>query len=267
MRPQLLNAARMELTYAILRSICGNYTTNFQTTGLYNKTNAAIVGVAANGPSQARCVYGKGTAANVGQYNASVHGGCNAMNVANFDVDSHTKGGLSVDHLIQLKAKAVSNTDEMAITPFIRSTKKSQGVNQYVYLMDPISYGSLRKDPDWDKYIYRGLVSSVDQPEGLSGSMYRGMIDGIYVYECPELEDFRVTGKASHNLLLGSQAVGILWGKQPNVKTLTSQDYGRDATAAIMQIRGQKPLMYPSKDDPTNAQVERGIIHSFVRYV
>jgi len=260
LRPELLQTASNELTDALFRSMVGSYSSNFQQSGIYNKTNTAITGVS-SGPVKQRAVYGSDVNdASKGKYDASIYTACNGM--------SHNDAKLSVDHLLKLKKKALSKKDEMAIQPFMKEMKNKQLMPQYIYFCDPASYLDLRKDPDWRDYMYRGMVDGSDQPEGLTGAMYRGKVEGIYVYECPELEDYRAintdTKTVCHNVLLGSQAVGVVWGKKPVVREGVDLDYKSVARFGVIQIRGQKALMYPSKAEPTTKQVERGIIHSFV---
>ncbi|CAK9254197.1 unnamed protein product [Sphagnum jensenii] len=59
-------------------------------------------------------------------------------------------------------------------------------------------------------------LSNDNQPEGISGARYRGMVEGVMIYECPELNRFAVTSTggnnitASWNLFLGAQAFEII---------------------------------------------------------
>jgi hypothetical protein len=99
----------------------------------------------------------------------------------------------------------------------------------------------------------------------LSGARYRGTIEGVMIYECPELARYRVTNTqtAAWNLFLGAQAFGLCWSKRPWFE-MEQRDFNLNVAMAACEIRGQKAMMFPSFQNTANL-VERGIIHSFVR--
>ena len=246
LRPLLLNAQRRNMVKSILDA---------GTVLLYNKADGG------NGPSQDRGVY-----AGV-DYNASIFAGVGTMTGASYD-----QSGLSVAHLRKLKSMAITGgtsfEKESRIRPVELKTKKGFPEELYIYLMDTDSYVSLAKDPAWKEFVYRGVIQNSDQPEGLSGARYRGMVEGIMVYECPELSRYRITNDAkmaSWNLLLGAQAFGICWGKRPWFE-MENRDFNLNKAMAVCEIRGQKALQFPSFQDPTKL-VEKGIIHSFTQVV
>jgi hypothetical protein len=243
MRPLLMNAQRRNLVKSVLDS---------GTIGLYTPTGGG------NGPQKDRVVYGGVN------YNAKIHTAVGTMTGATYD-----KSGLSVAHLRQLKSMAINGgtafEKESRIKPMELRTKKGFPEELYVYLMDTDSYVSLSKDPEWKDFVYRGVIQSKDQPEGLSGARYRGQVEGIMVYECPELSRYRVTNThvAAWNMLLGAQAFGLCWAQRPWFE-MEQRDFNLNVAMAVCEIRGQKALMFPSFQD--NAKlVERGIIHSFVQ--
>ena len=163
LRPLLMNAQQRNLVKSILDSA---------TTGLYTPT------VGGDGPQKDRVVYGGVN------YNAKIHAAVGTMTGATYD-----KSGLSVAHLRKLKSMAINGGTEFEkesrIKPMELRTKKGFPEELYVYLMDTDSYVSLSKDPEWKDFVYRGVIQSKDQPEGLSGARYRGQVEGIMVYECP----------------------------------------------------------------------------------
>ena len=245
LRPSLINAQKRNLIYSIL---------NAGTSNLYNSANGG------NGPKEDRAVYA-GAA-----YNASIYTACDAMAGATYDAN-----GLSVAHLRKLKSMAITGGTvferEAKIRPVELTTRKGFPVETYVYLMDTDSYISLSKDPEWKDFVYRGVIQTNDQPEGLSGARYRGTVEGIMVYECPELAEHRVATSANKvsawNLFLGAQAFGVLWAKRPWFVT-DGRDFGFNVAMSACEIRGEKALMFPSFQNPAET-IERGIIHSFVQ--
>lgn len=245
LRPLLLNAQRRNLIKSLLDSA---------TRGLYNPANGG------NGPRIDRVLYAGA------DYNASIYTACDAMAGATYDAN-----GLSVAHLRKLKSMAITGGSaferESRIKPIELKTKRGFPEELYVYLMDTDSYVSLSKDPAWKDFVYRGVIQGNDQPEGLSGARYRGMVEGIMVYECPELSRYRVSTSgnkvAAWNLFLGAQAFGLCWGKRPWFE-MENRDFNLNAAMAVCEIRGQKALMFPSFQDETQL-VERGIIHSFAQ--
>ena len=63
---------------------------------------------------------------------------------------------------------------------------------------------------------------------------------------------------------MGGQALGLAWSKKPFFR-LEMSDYSMNKNMAACEIRGQKALQFPSTLRP-DTKIERGLIHSFVRY-
>lgn len=246
MKPVLQIAHQRNIIYSLLQSA---------TTLLYPDFTT--------GPTADRVVY-SGV-----PYNASIRTSLDAM-AAN--TSAYNSSGLSVNLIRIMRDMAimggVSFGHEKKIAPIMLSKTKNAWVPTYVYLMDTISYRSLCQDPDWKIYFGRGTIESADQPSGLTGSFYRGMIDNIQVFECMELGDFQQTSaqnggaRFSWNLFMGAQAFYLLWGKMPWFVTEQS-NMNTIIEMAILEIRGQKPLMFPSFNN-SQVPVESGLIHSFV---
>lgn len=244
LRPLLLNVTRRNLVKSMLDAA---------TIDLYIP--------AVNGPSENRCVYAGA------KHSAKITEAVKDMTGATPD-----KNGLSVDHIRELKRLAVSGGTKYEIEAKIRpveiKTKKGFPEELYVYLIDTNSYQSLVKDPAWDKFVYRGVIQGDNQPEGLSGARYRGMVEGVMIYECPELARYRVKGStgnniASWNLFLGAQALGIVWAKRPWFE-MEHRDFNLNVAMAVCEMRGQKALCFASRQDK-NKVIEKGLIHSFVQ--
>ena len=245
--PLLMNVSKRYLVKSILDA---------GTMGLYNPAQGGT------GPLKDRSVYA-GVA-----YKDKIYAGVKTMTGPTYD-----KSGLSVAHLRKLKSLAITGgasfEGEAKLQPVTLSTKKGFPEECYIYLMDTDSYVSLSQDPEWKDFVYRGIIQGKDQPEGLSGARYRGMVDGIMVYECPELSRYRIRiadGQkqvSSWNLFLGAQAFALCWGKRPWFET-ESRDFNLNKAVAVCEIRGQKALQFPSFQNPQQL-IERGIIHSFTQ--
>lgn len=250
MKPKLQIAHRRNIIYSLLQSATiGNYT-NF-----------------ANGPVADRVVYAAPSNAPI--YNANIQTALDAM-AAN--TSAYNSSGLSVAHIRKLRDMAIyggtSFEHEKRISPIMLSTMKGGWVPTYIYLMDTPSYRSLVQDTLWSGYFTRGTIeSTVNQPSGLKGAFFKGLIDNVEIYECPELGNFQQASAVnastfSWNLFMGAQAFFLLWGEQPWF-SLEYRNHRTVAEMAMMEIRGQKPLMFPSFNN-NQITVENGIIHSFI---
>ncbi len=250
LQPAILRLQRRKLVDDILREM---------TVKLYNSASGG------DGPLIDRVLFGGKS------YQASIYAGCNAMNAASFEVDSHTKDGLSVEHIRKLHRYArmggTTVNRETPLTPVQLKTRKGFPVENYMYLIDPESYSSLAKDPAWAVYFDSARKQVEDMPNGLDGARYRGQIEGVMIYECHELANFRVNTSnskvAAWNLLLGGNALGLVWSSRPQIITET-WDYQDNIGVGVKEYRGQAALKFPSRQNPT-VTIETGIIHSFVR--
>lgn len=259
LRPLLLNAQRRNLVLSLLNAACGSPAVG----GLYN---SALAG--GNGPTVDRVIYAAAGGGSPASYNAVINTAVNNMGAV-----GAAGSGLSVAHLRALKTYAIRGGStlerESRIKPIQLKDKRGFPEELYIYLMDTASYISLASDPSWTQFVYRGVVQNDNQPEGISGARYRGMAEGVMVYECPELSRYAVTSTggnnitSSWNLFLGAQAFGLCWAMRPWFE-MESRDFNLNAAMAVCEIRGQKAFMFPSFQN-TAINVERGILHSFVR--
>lgn len=174
---------------------------------------------------------------------------------------------LTVNHIRKLKNMAVQGgatyEAESRIKPITLRTRRGFPEELYLYLIDPETYTDLVKDTNWSQFVYRGVIQGEDQPEGISGSRYRGMVEGVLIYECPELSKIRPAATKGWNLFLGAQAMGLCWSRRPWFE-MESRDFNLNQAMAVCEIRGQKAFQYPSFVDVTKF-AERGIIHSLVK--
>jgi hypothetical protein len=248
LKPKLINAHTRNIVYQLLKS----------------GTTQAYPNLATSGPVASRAIYG--SQAYPG--NGFIQTGINSMTAGT----AYNQDGLSVAGIRQLRDYAIyggtSFEFEKRISPAMLTVEKGGWVPTYIYLMDTPSYTALTQDPDWKGYFTRGTIeSTINQPSGLKGAFFKGMIDNVEIYECPELGNFQQnstddTITVSWNLFMGAQAFLMTWGELPwffieysNMHTV--------AEMAMMEIRGQKSLKFPSFNNPA-VTVENGLIHHFV---
>lgn len=268
MKPLLQDAHNQNIVFSLLKAAT---TDSYPATGVMPNLLAPVTG-----PRTNRYVYGFNRVSD-----NSIEGGVNAMVTSGPGTNAAPGDGLSVRHIRKLRNIAMyggaNYEQEKRITPYQLETREGFASPYYVYFMDTPSYESLEQDADWAIYNGRGFKEMANQPTALSGSFFKGQIDNILVYEVPELGNFQVTSQggnnvtASWNLFCGAEAFGLVWAKEP----WFTQEWSNHNTVveqAVIEIRGQKALKFPSFNpalnapgQPKNVVVENGIIHSFVR--
>lgn len=185
---------------------------------------------------------------------------------------TYNTGGLSVSLIMRLKQMALSGSgdgnyeSELKIEPTEVSTKNGFPEEKHILFIEPEAYLSLYNDPDWKSMMFQGMIRGQNQAESISGARFKGEVDGVSVYVCPELTRQRVLSadgnkNAAWGLFLGAQAFGMSWGMRP---TFNEEyfDYKNNVGMCVSEIRGVKSLMFPSKVNEA-VNVERGIIHVF----
>jgi hypothetical protein len=253
-RSRLLRVSQKNLIWSLLGSVAGNKVLPTDQ-GIYNQANQK--------PGINRCNF-------AGVAYDPTWAGINAGLAAMATGVAYNQNGLSFKHLDQLKQLAemggMAYEAEKKITPYMMKSREGFQEDIFVYLMDPACFPQFQLDPVWVTQVGRGMIESSMQPSTLSGSRFKGMLDGIMVYSCPELAKFRITTGGhtyAWNMFMGAGALGLLWAKKPwftSKKTNAELDF----SAYVHEIRGQKPLLFPSiSGDGTN--VENGLIHSFIR--
>jgi hypothetical protein len=191
----------------------------------------------------------------------------------NLGGNAYGTGGLSVQSIKNMRDMAVLGgvtfEKEKRISPFMLKSREGFPYPMYVYFMSTASYKSLEADPDWKGFYNRGLIEMPNQPSSLVGSFFRGQIDGVLIYEVPELGNFKLgtaQGFANNNawnLFCGAQAFGLVWHKEPwfvqeftNMETIVQM--------AMLEFRGEKAIKFPSFTNES-IPIENGIIHHIVR--
>lgn len=263
LKPKLQTAHKRNITYSLLKSA------TFGDGSTANGTATGYGPAFTTGPISDRVQYG--TDATPGaNYNTNMITAANALSGPLF-----SNGGVSVQGIKNLRDKAIKGgnafENEKRISPFMLKTREGFPYPMYVYFMGTTSYKALEADPAWSNFYNRGIIEMPNQPSNLVGSFFRGQIDGVMIYEVPELENFNLgtaqgfTNTNAWNLFCGAQAFGLVWHKEPWFE----QEYSNMRTVvqmAMLEFRGQKAITFPSFQAANNlVPIENGIIHHIVR--
>jgi hypothetical protein len=248
-RPEVLKAHKQKVTFKILESAT-----------FKNYDN-----IATQGPSNNRVIYSGTVRHNDGTILSSID---------NMGAATPDESGAKVADFLALREIAINGgkdkyREEKRISPYqIENTR--QWISPFFCLfIDTKTMNSLRLDPNWTAQERRGVIESPYQPSIIKGGMLRGMIENIYVYEVPELGDFRIANgdgskKVAWNLFCGAQAFGLAWSGTPWLDPEYS-NHREDYELGLFDLRGQKVLKFPSYQDETK-EIENGLIHYFTRY-
>lgn len=184
------------------------------------------------------------------------------------------ESGLSGDHLLALKNMALRGgadvNAEARIQPAFMETRGGWPINDYIYLMDPDSFLSLRKDPSFlAETTARGVVVSSDQPQAIHGADYVGKYQGIHLYVVQDLADYRFKSQdgqktAAWNIFMGAGALTVGWHEMPFI-VYEEDNIERHQLFASHEQRGLGCLRFKGKGTTPSVLIEQGIIHSFVR--
>lgn len=259
-RPSLLRLLRQKLVYELMDSM---------TWDLYDPATQI--------PSIHRSLFGTWGGRNAEKnIAAACDEASGTTNLANFANNPYTLNGMSASHIYQLGriAKMGGSSGyktENLIRPANLKTVRGFPEEQYILLIDPMTYDSLRQDPDWIKYHVSARNLGDDMPNGLNGARFRGIYEGVLVYEANELSKYRIKsstaakGTWAWNILLGASSVGLVWSMKP-MFTEEWKDYKDIYGLCSKEYRGQAAFKFPSKLD-TSKLVEHGIVHSFTRII
>lgn len=251
LKPALVRAASQKLNFSILESATfGNYGSNY-----------------ALGPVADRVVYG--SAGGVG-YDQSMIVAANAL-VGN----TPANGGASVQAIMDLRDMAVNGGTDYAgnkkLTPYMLKNHEGAPDPYWVYMISTQAFKSLKADPLWSQFMYRGVIESANQPSRIRGSFFKGQIENVLIYEVPELGDFKLTtaqGFARDNawsLFCGAQAFGVVYHGAPwFAQEITNM--GTSIEMARLEFRGNKAIKFPSyRASDNGVAIENGIIHHITR--
>lgn len=168
-----------------------------------------------------------------------------ATALANVDA---TNDKLTTDVISKAKRKAMLEGTHK-VRPFtIKNGNRVEEV--FVMFAHPYAVRDLLDDQSF-KDVNTHIPNSFGESVLVHGQRYKGMWDGVMIYECEEMPIDAGAGASSidvaHNILCGAQAVAIAWGKRTNYKE-DVDDYGHENGFAIDEIRGIEKLVFNSID-------------------
>lgn len=159
-----------------------------------------------------------------------------------------TADKLTTDMISRAKRKAMLDGDRK-VRPFV--LKQGNKVEEvYVLFAHPYAIRDLLKDQSF-KDVNTHIPTSFGDSVLVHGQRYKGMWDGVMIFECAEMPVLAGAGDTgidvAHNVLCGAQACAIAWGKKTNYKE-DSDDYGHENGFAIDEIRGIEKLVFGGVD-------------------
>jgi N4-gp56 family major capsid protein len=167
-----------------------------------------------------------------------------ATALANVDA---TNDKLTTASISKAKRKALLEGDRKVRPFIIKNGNKVEEV--YVLFAHPYALRDLLADADF-KALNTYIPSSMGDSVLVHGQKYKGMWDGVMIYEC-DMPIISAAGTAginvAHNVLCGAQAAAIAWGKRTNYKE-DADDYGHQNGFAIDEIRGMSKLVFSGAD-------------------
>ncbi|MBI1362707.1 MAG: N4-gp56 family major capsid protein [Proteobacteria bacterium] len=179
-----------------------------------------------------------------------------ATALANVDA---TTDKLTTDLISRAKRKAMLEGSHR-IRPF--QVKQNGRVDEvFVLFAHPYAVRDLLADQSF-RDVNTYLPGSVNESVMVHGQRYKGMWDGVMIFETEDMPIVEDAGASSidvaHNVLCGAQACAIAWGKTTNYKE-ENDDYGHENGFAIDEIRGVEKLVF---DD-----IDHGLVNVFTAAV
>jgi N4-gp56 family major capsid protein len=162
---------------------------------------------------------------------------------------------LTTDVISRAKRKALLDGSRK-VRPY--TLKKGNRVDElFVMFAHPYAVRDLLADQSF-KDVNVHIPSSFGESVLVHGQRYKGMWDGVMIFECDEMPIEAGVGAAAidvaHNVLCGAQAVAVAWGKRTNYKE-DVDDYGHENGFAIDEIRGVQKLVFNG--------IDHGVVHVF----
>lgn len=195
------------------------------------------------GRVQGRYLYGASEA----NYNAT-----HATALLNID---GTNDKLTTDMISKAKRKAQLDGGRKVRPFLLKSGNRTEEV--YVLFAHPYAIRDLLNDQSF-KDVNIHLPASFGDSVLVHGQRYKGMWDGVMIFECDEMPVSVDAGASNtdvaHNVLCGAQAVAVAFGKRTNYKE-DGDDYGHENGFAIDEIRGVEKLVFNG--------VDHGVVHVF----
>lgn len=195
-------------------------------------------------------------------------------------IPNDNSGYFTLNHLYNLISKAQKGLSADGKSLNLSPTTSFSGISNkerfgLILLLTSNSWNQLRKDEEFQKYIH-GFRHDQRTPDGITGSLWKGQIEGVDIYHCPHLDsidvNLNVGAETEHNynwdLLLGREALVYSQPEGENLSSFKVSKKGMDYADRILGLCaltkiGIKTMMIPFKGH----NLEMGIVHSFVKKV
>lgn len=216
------------------------------------------------------------------RYGASESNWNSTASTAKANVDA-TEDKLTLANIksLSLKAKRSAVSGGLKMNPVKIVNANGAPAYKFIYVAHPLAIRDLKDDTD-----FKNLVVYKDRPEFdlISGSDYIGEYEGVMIYELNNDSMLEASAGASsiqiaHNFLLGSQAVGVGFGKvqlapgnrakkvegpdMRSVVTIEDQDHGQITQCGVSMVTGAKQLV----EQTSGTAQAHGIIHHYTAAV
>ncbi len=100
-----------------------------------------------------------------------------------------------------------------------------------------------------------------------TGSSFKGVYDGVLIYEYDRMPLVASTIQVTHSLMMGAQAAAVCWGQMSKFEDDT-EDLGHDQIYGLHEIRGMAKIGYSRNTvDSSIADEDNGLINIFVAAV
>lgn len=178
---------------------------------------------------------------------------------------------------LALKAKRQTVAGGLKMNPVKVVNANGAPARKWIYVGHPLAIRDLKKDTD-----FKDLVKYKDRPEFdlIAGSDYIGEYEGVMMYELNNDAMIESSGvQIAHNFLLGSQAVGVGFGKAAlapgnramkvaapdnrGIVTIEDSDHGQIVQAGFSMVTGAKQLV----EDTSGTGQAFGMIHHYTAAV
>jgi len=100
-----------------------------------------------------------------------------------------------------------------------------------------------------------------------TGSFFKGVYDGVLIYEYDRMPLVSSTIQVTHSLLMGAQAAAVCWGQMSKFEE-EEEDMGHDLIYGLHEIRGMAKIGYSRNAvDSTISDEDNGLVNIFVAAV
>jgi N4-gp56 family major capsid protein len=100
-----------------------------------------------------------------------------------------------------------------------------------------------------------------------TGSFFKGVYDGVLVYEYDRMPLVSSTIQVTHSILMGAQAAAVCWGQMAKFEE-EEEDMGHDVIYGLHEIRGMAKIGWNRNSvDSSIADEDNGLVNIFVAAV